>query len=112
MLCAELYCTDYCDPCCRLNGGDADDLESKNKSVQKAVFATLYTLTKNKTLDASLRVACLRVVLEFLQVRWLHPVQRVLLLLIHSPELQGCMDFLCLDVLASYLLLASPALAL
>jgi hypothetical protein len=54
---------------CRPDGADAGDaLGSSCKSMQKGVFATLYTLTKNKSMDTSLRVAALRIVLEFLQV--------------------------------------------
>jgi hypothetical protein len=54
---------------CRPDGADAgDDLGSNNKSVQEGLFATLYTLTKNKAMDTSLRVAAIRVVVEFLQV--------------------------------------------
>jgi hypothetical protein len=55
---------------CRPEGeAGADDLGSNNKSLQEGLFATLYTLTKNKTMDTSLRVAGLRILLEFLQVR-------------------------------------------
>jgi hypothetical protein len=54
---------------CRPDGADAGDaLGSSGKSMQEGVFATLYTLTKNKSMDTSLRVASLQVVLEFLQV--------------------------------------------
>jgi hypothetical protein len=35
---------------------------------KEGLFATLYTLTKNRSVDTSLRIAGLRVVLEFLQV--------------------------------------------
>jgi hypothetical protein len=48
--------------------GDADDLDNTNKSFQEGAFATLYTLTKSRQLDASLRLSILKVVLEFLQV--------------------------------------------
>uniref|UniRef100_A0A383VUJ6 PAS domain-containing protein n=1 Tax=Tetradesmus obliquus TaxID=3088 RepID=A0A383VUJ6_TETOB len=48
--------------------GETDDLDNTNKSFQEGAFATLYTLTKNKQLDASLRLAALKVVLEFLQI--------------------------------------------
>ncbi|WIA20262.1 hypothetical protein OEZ85_006097 [Tetradesmus obliquus] len=44
-----------------------DNLEAK-KGLLEVVFATLYTLTKNRVLDASLRLATARVVLEFLQM--------------------------------------------
>jgi hypothetical protein len=47
--------------------GDADDLDNTNKSFQEGAFATLYTLTKSRQLDASLRLSILKVVLEFLQ---------------------------------------------
>jgi hypothetical protein len=47
--------------------GDNDDLDNTNKSFQEGAFATLYTLTKNRQLDASVRLAVLKVVLEFLQ---------------------------------------------
>lgn len=54
---------------CRPEGeAGADDLGSNNKSFQEGLFATVYTLTKNKTMDTSLRVAGLRILLEFLQV--------------------------------------------
>jgi hypothetical protein len=53
---------------CRPEEAGADDLGSNNKSFQELVFGTLYTLTKNKTMDTSLRVAGLRILLEFLQV--------------------------------------------
>lgn len=55
-------------PVHRPDGEAADGVDSNNKSIQEGVFATLYTLTKNRALDISLRVASLRVVLEFLQV--------------------------------------------
>jgi hypothetical protein len=57
--------------CCRrrASGEDGDDVDTNNKTIQEAVFATIYTLTKSRSLDTSLRVAILRVVLEFLQVR-------------------------------------------
>lgn len=55
-------------PAHRPDGEGGDDLGSNNKSIQEGVFATLYTLTKNRAMDTSLRIAALRVVLEFLQV--------------------------------------------
>ncbi|WIA14496.1 hypothetical protein OEZ85_003018 [Tetradesmus obliquus] len=48
--------------------GDSDDLDNSNKSFQEGAFATLYTLTKSRQLDASVRLAVLKVVLEFLQL--------------------------------------------
>jgi hypothetical protein len=51
---------------CRADA-DADDLDNTNKSFQEGAFATLYTLTKSRQLDASLRLSVLKVVLEFLQ---------------------------------------------
>jgi hypothetical protein len=56
--------------CCRAAEGESDELDNTNKSFQEGAFATLYTLTKNRQLDASLRLAALKVVLEFLQVGW------------------------------------------
>lgn len=81
---------------CRPDGEAAtDDLGSNNRSLQEGLFATLYTLTKNKALDTSLRVAALRVVLEFLQVGWLvggvavrqlEVPARCVLSLLHKPH--------------------------
>jgi hypothetical protein len=51
---------------CRADG-DADDLDNTNKSFQEGAFATLYTLTKSRQLDASLRLSVRKEVLEFLQ---------------------------------------------
>lgn len=53
----------------RPEGEAGDDLGTNNKSIQEGLFATLFTLTKNRAMDQSLRIAGLRVVLEFLQVR-------------------------------------------
>jgi hypothetical protein len=52
--------------------GDSDDLDNTNKSFQEGAFATLYTLTKSRQLDASVRLAVLKVVLEFLQASNVH----------------------------------------
>lgn len=52
----------------RPEGEAGDDLGTNNKSIQEGLFATLFTLTKNRAMDQSLRIAGLRVVLEFLQV--------------------------------------------
>ncbi|WIA34682.1 hypothetical protein OEZ86_012995 [Tetradesmus obliquus] len=49
------------------DGEGGDEIDTNSKSFQEGAFATLYTLTKNRQLDASLRVAALKVVLEFLQ---------------------------------------------
>eukprot|EP00879_Flechtneria_rotunda_P033604 GHRR01037236.1.p1 GENE.GHRR01037236.1~~GHRR01037236.1.p1 ORF type:complete len:175 (+),score=39.48 GHRR01037236.1:508-1032(+) len=49
------------------NGDEADDLE-ENKSFREAIYATLYTLTQNRELDTSLRLAVIRVIAEFLQL--------------------------------------------
>jgi hypothetical protein len=48
--------------------GAGDDLGTNSKSLQEGVYSTLYTLTKNRAMDTSYRVAALRIVLEFLQV--------------------------------------------
>eukprot|EP00882_Tetradesmus_deserticola_P012154 GHRQ01012877.1.p2 GENE.GHRQ01012877.1~~GHRQ01012877.1.p2 ORF type:complete len:114 (+),score=25.85 GHRQ01012877.1:354-695(+) len=48
--------------------GDTDELDNSNKSFQEGAYATLHTLTKNKQLDASLRLAAVKLVLEFLQI--------------------------------------------
>jgi hypothetical protein len=53
---------------CSAGEGETDDLDNTNKSFQEGAFATLYTLTKNRQLDASFRLAALKIVLEFLQV--------------------------------------------
>jgi hypothetical protein len=44
------------------------DAGSTNKPLE-ALFATVYTLTRNGAMDTSLRIAALRIVLEFLQAR-------------------------------------------
>lgn len=62
---------------CSAGEGETDDLDNTNKSFQEGAFATLYTLTKNKQLDASLRLAALKVVLEFLQVTSMGPCASV-----------------------------------
>jgi hypothetical protein len=53
---------------CRVDGDGSEDTDSNSNSLQEGAFATLCTLTKNRQLDALLRVATLKVVLEFLQV--------------------------------------------
>lgn len=52
---------------CRPEGEAGDDF-GNSKSIQEGLFATLFTLTKNRAMDTSLRIAGLRVVLEFMQV--------------------------------------------
>lgn len=57
-------------PCCS-GSADADeggDLYNSNKGVQEALFSTLFTLTKNRALDTSQRLAALRIIIEFLQL--------------------------------------------
>eukprot|EP00775_Hariotina_reticulata_P007054 gene7054-7268_t len=48
--------------------GDSDEDLGNRKSLQEAVFAMLYTLNKDRTLDLSLRFAVIRVVIEYLQI--------------------------------------------
>ncbi|WIA34679.1 hypothetical protein OEZ86_012993 [Tetradesmus obliquus] len=51
---------------------DADnadiDLQNNNKTIRDTMFATIYTLTNNRGGDTSVRMAVLKVVLEFLQL--------------------------------------------
>ncbi len=53
------------------DGAAADDsvadLLQQNKGIQEAIFASLYTLTKNRS-SASTRRTAIRIVVEFLQV--------------------------------------------
>lgn len=60
MLCCVLCC-------CSPDGDDVADAVSTNKPLE-ALFATVYTLTRNGAMDSSLRIPALRIVLEFLQV--------------------------------------------
>jgi hypothetical protein len=74
---------------CSAGEGETDDLDNTNKSFQEGAFATLYTLTKNRQLDASIRLAALKIVLEFLQVNMQRGIMQVTCMLLQALQATG-----------------------